>query len=165
MFSKVNVFQIVVDHIRTLSRNGRLSVMDILVFFGIPLVVSVCVAIQKFSLTKDSVSTLVTVGALFTGLLLSLLVLVYDQRSKLKDDHSDDSTMLKAAFLELYGNISYAILASIVLVCISFAKQLCSSGTVVSQVVDSALVFIGIHLALTILMILKRINITLTSKF
>lgn len=165
MFTKIDILQIIKDHFSTLTKNDQLSLSDIVIFYALPFLISIFTYIRQVHLDNNSISTLVTVGSLFTGLLLSLLVLVYDQRTKIADDHSDKATKIKSALFQLYSNISYSILVSILLVCMSFSQQIFSEPSLINSVLNATLIGLSIHLALTIIMVLKRINITLTSRF
>lgn len=91
MSSKVNIKDIVYGHLGTLSRvDGGWSWFDFLTFCFIPVALSTTSVIIGFSLNKDVSSLLVNFGAIFTALLLSVLVLVYDRESKLDDKHQRD---------------------------------------------------------------------------
>jgi hypothetical protein len=87
MSSKLNVFDIISGHISTLKSadSDRLNKVDILTFFGIPLLFSILGISKDFDLDTDLTSLLVNFGSIFTALLLSVLVLIYDQENKLDD--------------------------------------------------------------------------------
>lgn len=165
MFSKISTVEIIQDHLSTLRRDEKLSFIDILTFYIVPLIIGIASYIFDISLDTKSTSTLVTVGSIFTGLLLSLMILIYDQRSKLENEHSDKATKFKTALLQLLNNISYAILISVFLVAIAFIEQVFSAIPEFRKVLDGILISLAVHLALTILMVLKRVNIAVTSRF
>ena len=86
MSSKINIWSIVSGHIMTLkdSSSGRVSFLDYVTFYGVPFAVAVLFSIFGIKVTSDANSLLVNFGAIFTALLLSVLVLVYDQGEKLR---------------------------------------------------------------------------------
>lgn len=86
MSSKVNIFAIVSGHFVRLSKtNGQFSISDFATFIFIPVLFAALSIVFQFNLNKDIVSLLVNFSAIFTALLLSVLVLVYDQESKIDD--------------------------------------------------------------------------------
>ncbi|MBN4178498.1 hypothetical protein ALP76_01565 [Pseudomonas savastanoi pv. glycinea] len=181
MSSKINVKDIVYGHIRTLSNvSGEWSWLDFLTFCFVPLALSVASVVIGFSLNKDVSSLLVNFGAIFTALLLSVLVLVFDQESKLDDKYQRDIelkrtvdafyTAKKKLLDELYYNISFSILSSLVLITTCFAFSMADSfvdpktssvsvSLIFSKLVFTPLaVFITVNLLLTIIMIVKRLH-------
>ncbi|EGQ8093075.1 hypothetical protein MA615_004494 [Vibrio vulnificus] len=188
MSSKINVIDIVRGHLCTFcdADSQKVSLYDIFTFFIVPLgVVGVCLFF-RFSLTDSITSLLVNFGAIFTALLLSVLVLVYDQGSKidnkveaLKDAKKHIAPAFgtrKKLLNQLYYNICYAILLSISLVVFCVLESV-SRGHVIeiekfdSFVIDLSawllmpiVIFISLHLVLTILMIIKRMHTLLTTE-
>ena len=187
MSSKINNLNVLSGHLSTLRnlKTGKISKTDITTFYIIPLLIAICLAYNSVGLSKEIVTILVTAGALFTGLLLNLLILVYDQKGKLPKVNSDDDNWNEiqtrhTVLNELYYNISYSTLLSLLLVPFSviylMVKDLNIPITIdalslpnitinVSMfVISPILVLIGINLVLTIMMVIKRIYILLTTE-
>ncbi len=187
MSSKVNIKDIVLGHFGTLRKaDGSWSSLDFITFLGVPILFSSLGIAAEFSLNKDIASLLVNFGAIFTALLLSVLVLVYDQESKLDEKNqrdielsrpSDELYKAKKTLLdELYYNISYSILSSLALIAFCFAFSIADSfinpatKTPIIAVIFSKLVFtpfavgISANLLLTIVMIVKRLHSLLKMK-
>lgn len=187
MSSKVNIKDIVFGHLGTLSKvDGGWSWSDFLTFCLLPVVLSAASIIVGFSLNKDVSSLLVNFGAIFTALLLSVLVLVYDQESKLDDKYQRDTEQKRPvdAFYaakkklldELYYNISFSILSSLILIATCFAFSMAdsfvdpkstsvSAAVVLSKLVFTPIsVFVTVNLLLTIVMIVKRLHSLLRPK-
>ena len=181
MSSKIDIKDIVLGHFGTLSKvNGGWSWYDFVTFCCVPVVFGAASIAAAFSLNKDIASLLVNFGAIFTALLLSVLVLVYDQESKLDDKNQRDIELKrsldpfynakKRLLDELYFNISYSILSSLVLIAICFAFSIADSfvdpkatSITVSQVLSKFVftplaVFVTVNLLLTIVMIVKRLH-------
>lgn len=181
MSSKIDIKEIVLGHFGTLSKvDGSWSWYDFLTFCFVPVIIGAGSVAATFSLNKDIASLLVNFGAIFTALLLSVLVLVYDQESKLDDKNLRDQELGRALDVfysakkrlldELYFNISYSILSSLVLIAIclafsiadSFVDPAVTSLTVskfLSKLVFTPLaVFVTVNLLLTIVMIVKRLH-------
>lgn len=187
MSSKVNIKDIIFGHLGTLSKvDGGWSWFDFLTFFFIPIAISTTSVIIGFSLNNEVSSLLVNFGAIFTALLLSVLVLVYDQESKLDDRYQRDTelkrpadafyTAKKKLLDELYYNISFSILSSLILIATCFAFSMADSfvdpkttsvsvALVLSKLVFTPItVFITVNLLLTIVMIVKRLHSLLRPK-
>ncbi|MBH3371903.1 MULTISPECIES: hypothetical protein [Pseudomonas] len=187
MSSKIDIKEIVLGHLGTLSRvDGEWSWHDFVTFCCVPAIFAFGSLAAVFSLNKDIASLLVNFGAIFTALLLSVLVLVYDQESKLDDKKQRDVDLQrpvdpfynakKRLLDELYFNISYSILASLVLIAICFGFSIADSfsdsksaslsvSLVLSKFVFTPLaVFVTVNLLLTIVMIVKRLHSLLRMK-
>ncbi len=184
MSSKINVFGIVLGHWKTLEHNstGRVSIGDILTFFVFPVLLAVLTVVFSFKFTSELTSLLVNFGAILTALLLSVLVLVYDQSSKLEENKQpgDVNYKTKRTLLDqLYFNICYSIIASVTLVVACFIESICRGKTgevtvpleqpvsfcvdINTYVATPLVAFVAINLILTILMIVKRMHALLLS--
>lgn len=186
MSSKINICEILLGHIKTLKDNstGKVSYWDIFTFFIIPIVFSIFTIVFNFKFSNDLISLLVNFGSIFTALLLSVLVLVYDQSSKLRDREKELGTNItikikKSLLDQLYYNICYSIIVAISLVMMCFIESICRGNTKIIEVstdpsisfcidintyVATPLVsFLALHLILTIIMIVKRMHALLTT--
>lgn len=183
MSSKINIWSIVTGHINTLNdaSSGKVSLVDYFTFYGVPLGVAFVLSLLGITVTSDANSLLVNFGAIFTALLLSVLVLVYDQGEKLRDVNSESKKHhieLKKKLLEqLYFNICYAIVASVVLVffCLIYtflpsdALKISTSKLIIDvdlklYLFSPLIMMLVINLLLTILMVVKRMHTLLTIK-
>lgn len=89
MTAKINIRGIVKKHIRYATRNddgSRLVVADILTFYGLPIVASLILGFLVQDVGKELPQAYITVCAIFAGLLLNLLVLVYDQSKQASEE-------------------------------------------------------------------------------
>lgn len=179
MSTKLNISEIIKGHFRTLkSANGKTSFLDFLVFIAIPILLAIMSIIFKADLNAELRSLLVNFGAIFTALLLSVLVLVYDQENKYSSTKSNDPLSGRKNILlrELYYNISYSIVCSIGLVIFSMSHTLLGTTTIKYSIltfgVDTTLgvsiltplvIFFSVTIFLNVLMIVKRMHVLLTS--
>lgn len=181
MSKKINVLPIVVAHYGTLKNQGekRISLVDSIVFFVIP-IASVCFLLyKKYSFDADVSALLINFGAIFTALLLSVLVMIYDQKLKLVEENNGTFEGLKGTkrlryqvVSELYINICFSVLLSILVVTISFMNYVWGNvgfripktdidanlGWVVFTPITT---FITISLVLTVFMVIKRMFVIL----
>jgi hypothetical protein len=179
MSNKINMKDIISCHFRTLCDvDDKVSYFDVATFFVVPILLAILAGLYELNLDKDLISLLVNFGAIFTALLLSVLVLVYDQEAKLDTAPTSKLILLKKKLLnQLYYNISYAIFLSIVLIVACFFQSILGSiESTISlhdvsftikwgkSILTPICVFVTFNLILTILMIVKRMNILLTSK-
>lgn len=172
MSEKINVFRIIKCHISTFVEHpsGRPSWMDYTTFAALPLAIAVVAFLLGYVPKEGTINLIVTAGAIFIGLLLNLLILIYDQRSKVPVEEPgkqwNDRTRLRVRVLdELYYNISYCAVASIFMVTVAILLS-ATAGWAFSLrdlevrldevILTPLLVFLASNLGLTILMVLKR---------
>lgn len=176
MSNRINICDIVVGHFRTLRQNStdRIGFIEFLVFIAIPIGLSISIIFIPLN-NKDIVSILVNLGSIFSALLLSVLVLVFDQEQKLEDRCEiaeekgkaiDPLFDIKKSLLgELYYNISYSILCSIFLVSLCLVYSSLKYQMILhSYILKPLIVFILANLLLNILMILKRMHTLLVNR-
>lgn len=187
MSGKINILCIIEAHFKSLKgvQNNKTSWVDLLTFVIFPLALALVSAFFSFNLNKDLDSLLVNFGAIFTALLLSVIVLIYDQENRQLEkiaSHPNQvgaPTYAKLKLLkELYHNISFAILCSLMLVVVTFIHsilpQIPSFKTVAIPVIDVVLklswattlitpliVVVTTNIILTIIMIVKRLYLIL----
>jgi len=174
--NRINIFRIVGDHLKTLTDRGRKrpGYATFALFFLFPLLVGILLPVLGFVLSASFRDTLLTCFSILTGLLLNLLLLVYDLIKKGMDSIPKDSKQsdpdeiaqakLKNALLkETFGNISFSVFLSLSLALISLAltHHYASLNWVLSVVIYS----LSGHFTLTILMILKRVHRLLGDEF
>ena len=184
MSSKINICCVISEHYDSLRdpESGKYSLPDMITFVVIPLLIAALSLYSDIKLTNELIGLLVNFGSIITALLLSVLVLVYDQRNKIDDKVSSDKSnnallVLKQTVLsQLFSNICYATIISVSLVATCFLEQMVrpialditTNGSLVRIIhgwVLSPLVFFLIaHVILTLLMIIKRMHTLLTAK-
>ncbi|MBA5236679.1 hypothetical protein H2Y54_08960 [Pectobacterium aroidearum] len=149
MSNKINILCIVKAHFNTLKDIPckKISKLDITTFVILPISLSTFSAYNDFNLNKDLDSLLVNFGAIFTALLLSVIVLIYDQENrtieKIRNNSESVGDVSKNKLLllkELYHNISYAILCSLALVVLTFIHSTLPSIT--PEVIDTGRIFL-----------------------
>lgn len=181
MSSKINVCNIIFGHLNTLkdASSSKISYADIFTFFIIPLIFGSLVFVSNFKLNDSLISLLVNFGAIFTALLLSVLVLVYDQSSKLSERNERNEvpfyTVKKSLLDQLYYNICYSIVLALFLIFTCFLESITRGKSlnlayfggpkidVNMCIFTPIVVFISVHLILTIVMIVKRMHVLLTT--
>lgn len=194
MSSKINIMGIVTKHYASLFERGDFlsHLVDCATFIFIPLSLSVLGFIFDVSLTDNAISLAVNFGAIFTALLLSVLVLVYEQESKLRDkekvflkeqDDAEGETVgysfvdpnfkNKLGLMKsLYLNISYCIIISILLVAFSATSLIIQSIKVKGDLIiimngvlfNPLIIFLLSHIIVNILMVVKRMYVLLTTE-
>lgn len=191
MSSKINVWSIVTGHINTLVDSSKdqvkVSLTDYITFYGIPLIVAVVFSAVGIKVTTEANSLLVNFGAIFTALLLSVLVLVYDQGEKLRylshnqgdrpNPNSHNIELKKKLLEQLYFNICYAIVVSVILVflcliytflpdkaCMLSFRSYSFNLDLKLYLASPLILVVVMNLLLTILMVVKRMHTLLTMK-
>lgn len=173
MSTKIDVRQLIKDHLSTMrdANTGLPSLVDVFVFFALPILASVgLVWLLEIELSKGGIELLTTVFSILTGLLLNLLVLIFDLSAKSRDQveavNREAGSNPNAYYgklgaqkliKETYVNISFEILVSL------FVLGLLSLSLIDSTKINtilSLLIFslVG-HFLLTLLMIIKRMHV------
>lgn len=176
MSSRINLCDIVWGHYRTLRQENstKIGFAEYLVFLILPIILSVVIVFLPLN-SKDIISLLVNLGSIFSALLLSVLVLVFDQEQKLDDrkevaiqkGQAEDPLFAtkKEVLGELYYNISFSVLCSILLVtlCLTYSS-IKYMPYIHGYILKPLIVFILINILLNVLMILKRMHTLLISR-
>ena len=168
MFSKINIANIVADHIRTFKlyrpdspEKGNYNIFDFILFLGLPAAVAVAM-VAWYGLIQDKLVTLLaTFLAIFAALLFNLLLLIYDiiRRSV---SISSATTMMRTRLLrEIVSNISFAILTAMLSIILLVVNLLIANCKLAEYVIDGAVYYFVSVFFLTILMLLKRIYVIL----
>lgn len=165
--NKINVLRIIRDHFGTLRdfQTGKLSSSDVFLFFLVPIVAASASAYFHIAFGSDVLIAILTAFSIFAGLLFSLLVLVFSLTDR-SDPQSTLYSVRKQLILELYDNISFAILTSISVVTLTIVAGMRKEAKVIDyhtgRVMTSFLVLLMTNFILTILMVLKRMHALLT---
>lgn len=173
MIEKIDIRQIVADHLRTLRAPGdeRLSTEDLAVFFGIPLFAGLLYLSFSGGQQGDNKidEVLVASFSVFAALLLNIQVFLLSfqlpasQRSDDPDLGAEDRALLEAQeakrrtfYRELFANISYSILLAMGIVFVTLIAIFCHVDQ--SRVVKLVQFVLIMHFTLTLLMVMKRVH-------
>ncbi|MFU2088981.1 hypothetical protein ACLSZP_10480 [Avibacterium avium] len=182
MSNKINVLVVVKDHLNTLRNyhNGKTSLIDVSFLLLLPLAFVVWLALCGYSINKEFVSLVVNFSSIVTSLLISVLVLIYDQYSK-----TDDQALKKEVLGQLFSNVSYTILMGVITVifCLLlniypydmngnyqistityFIQNYEISINLVEILFTPAILFFLLQMILTLFMTLKRLHIIFFAK-
>jgi hypothetical protein len=169
---KINILPIISGHINTLRDNstGKRSVQDITLFFGLPLLLSSIVFYLRWTLSVEALNAVLASFAIFAGLLLNLLILVYTFSTDAV--HPNALSKVRGTVIrELHDNLSYAVLVSTVIVVfalVAIARLKVPEGRTVvphaGRYTSFFLSYLTVNFVLTLLMILKRIHKMLSNR-
>jgi len=159
VLSKVDIRDVLRDHFQTLVSyaTGKRSWGDLLLFFGIPLILTVAAVVRHITLSQEAISLLINALAIFAGLLFNLLVLVHGLSRTRGPTGEGDTRLL---LMSVYANIAYSILLSLftLVPLIVAANTRCLTRDIACWIA----VLLITHFGLTLLMILKRIHALVT---
>lgn len=164
MSRKLDVRDIVVDHVATLkdARTGRRSRADIVAFFALPILIAGGLIWAGLRLDSTEIAILITALSIFAALLLNLLLLIH---SIITGMGTGAETLRRRNLLqELYANISYAILISVVAITLLLIDAV-ASNSLVRFVVSVLVYFLVSNFLLTLFLVLKRIHKMLGAEF
>ena len=164
MFSKINVANIIRDHISTLRdyQTKRLARSDIFLFFGIPLLVA-GLALCFCGIMTGTITTLLTTSlSIFAALLFNLLLLLYEAIRK--EEKPGNTNKLRKPFLkEIFNNISFSILISVLAIILLLVYSQIETAVVRSIITFLCYNFVTTFI-LTLMMILKRTHILMSKE-
>lgn len=178
MFDKINIKNILQDHFSTLQneRTGNGDVLDYIVFFVLPLLIS-GVLVWIFNDLQQFASILITSLSIFTGLLFNLVLLTYDlikrnekqdldikDKSDLKTKEDHDIVIKGKILRQIFTNISYSIVVAIFTI-ISLLLLYIWNNPVYKYIIGFVIYFLVLNFFLTLLMVLKRTHRLLSSEF
>lgn len=168
---KIDIRRIVTGHVASMRNfaTDKLSVSDLALFFGMPLVAAAVAVYLGWGFYVDALNALLAAFAIFAGLLLNLLLLIYT----FSTNASYPTTLAKtrSRFVkELHDNIAFAVLVSVLIVMAAFVgvaelkmKDPQNPGHT-GSLLSFVLVFLTANFVLTLLMILKRIHVLLSNE-
>jgi len=164
MFTLIDVSFIIKKHYDTLLRDAKLRFI-IFLFIVIPLVASIFFIKNDKLLTQDSVNALITAFAIFTGLLLNVIFILFDIVGKVKGNttHANNRRLLLE---HLYANTLYALLVSaitLIFLIITTITEIWQNNSIL-LILSSIVYFGGAHFMMTLLMIFNRLSILLFSQ-
>lgn len=162
---KIGFGNIISDHIATLqnAKTGRVSAIDIAVFYGAPLVLAVLVYLDHFEFSGDVFSQSIAVFSIFSALLFSVQVALFGIYTKKREEADEFSEAFSKKRLdarrelvrETNANISYLIVLSLLSVTVFlFAFSI----KIFDRYEPAIAVFLYLHFVLTLLMIIKRVH-------
>ncbi|EDP73349.1 hypothetical protein [Hydrogenivirga sp. 128-5-R1-1] len=168
MFSIINPVGIIKGHIESLRKSVHFITLMIL-FLVLPIFTAfILVAILKIYLTENMIDFSLTSLSVFTGLLFSLLFIIYDILNKEKEklNPNDKKQAEKLELLkQLYANVSFTILLGFSLIFTLLLAELFLRNKFI-LIASSTLFYIEIALFfLTLLQILKRTHVLLEEEF
>ena len=161
MFDKVNIAKIVTGHIATLNTypTGKKRKRDLVLFFVAPFVVGGLIVGTYGPLGQNLIGPLLTSLAVFTALLLNLLMLTYGiaRNSEPRPDAGVDK-MKGDLIREIFSNIAFTVLIALITVVAVLTLGALDSCTwlFVPMALSLIIYYMGTLFLLTLLMLLKR---------
>ncbi|MBI5925644.1 MAG: hypothetical protein HY836_08575 [Aquabacterium sp.] len=161
MLSKINPYEIIASHYRSMYRHdtGKIDIIEVGLHFSIPLSLAIVAAYCTEALTSEVVGIIVSAASIVAGLMLNLLVLVYTLAYNTKNSGKPISKPgeFKTLTDELLATISYSILICIGLVATAFLAL--AKNLPIAEVGKFVTIFLGASAMLCLLMVLKRCHI------
>jgi len=162
MLVKIDIRQIIRDHMLTLYDYGtkKKSWADLALFFGVPVAAAAVFVSLGLLLGSASAGTLITALSIFAGLLFNLLILAHGMLRNAEGKYRDEKVLIQ----EIYSNISYAILVSLLSITVLL-------GTIfpgprwAAQLGSAVAYFLIVNFLLTLFMVLRRVHVLLANEF
>lgn len=157
---KFSVFGLIEDHYNTLRHfgSGRRSPVDHLVFLG--LLALAAAASWLLDGRVRNVPEILAATAILTGLVFAVFVLVFDLAARATTTAVDEKRGLALQLAdELRANVSYAVLVGLLLsALLGGLAMFTDAARPLPRLLSAFLVYGGVHLLLSIFMILKRVR-------
>ena len=165
MINKIDITPVAVGHLSTLSdfSGTRRRWSDYITFFGVPIAVGIVLDAIGFGFRTDAVNGFLYAFAIFSGLLLNVLVLVFTLASA-NPPLNVDVRMRKEILRQVFVNICFAVLVSMGVVCaaiVALSYMRSNSGAMTGKVCTFLLASLTLNFVLTLLMIIKRMYVLL----
>lgn len=161
MLSKINPYEIIASHYRSMYRHdtGKIDIIEIGLHLSIPLSLAIVAVYCTDALTGEVVGIIVSAASIVAGLMLNLLVLVYTLVYNTRNSGKPISKPgeFKALTDELLATISYSILVCIILVATAFLAL--AESLPLAELGKFVTIFLGASAMLCLLMVLKRCHI------
>ena len=157
---KFSVVGLIEDHYNTLRHHGsgRRSPADYLMFLGLPALAGA--ASWLLGGRVRNVPEILAATAILTGLIFAVFVLVFDLAARAASGTDAEHRHLALQLAdELRANVSYAVLVGLFLSALlgGFA-MFTDAAKPLSRLLSAVLAFGGLHLLLSVFMILKRVR-------
>ena len=164
MFTLIDVCFIIKKHYETLRLDTKLRFI-VLIFIVIPIVVSTLFTTIDRLLTQNSVNALITAFAIFTGLLLNVIFILFDIVGKV-EGNTTQANSRRLLLEHLYANTLYALLISAVILIFLMITAITEIWqNYIVLLILSSIVYFGVtHFMMILLMIFKRLSILLFSQ-
>ena len=164
MFEKINVVGIFHKHFDTFRsyKTGKIHLPDIMLFLILPSLISLLLIVFHHLLTKELANIMATSFSVFAGLLLNLLLLLFDLVDK---EENKKNARITALLKELYSNISFCILISVIIVFSLFSLFLDITFLWYIRALSFFVYYFLFMFMLTLMMVIKRIDKMLSIKF
>lgn len=169
--ARINLWEIVVAHLRTLRRLGHRGIYagDIILFFVIPAIAAMPLAYFFGDRLYDQAAKLLTSISLIGGFLFNLLGRVGQIVDKVRKD-APAGSVRRVFAKELHSNVSFGIIAALTCSLCLVAFSFMAKPTVDMMRLDYGYIavawlnyFLCFSFFLTLLMIVKRMFIILSS--
>lgn len=164
MATKTSLTTIVVDHLDTLrdARTHRVSVLDVVVQFGLPVILGLGLPLAGFRLVE--VGQVIAGLAVLAGFTFGMLVFVFQLRLQVATDPRVIGTNLRELIDQLFTNVAYALLTGLASVTLAVAivsvRQLgplnADLVATLRAIATGLLVAVVSHFLLTLAMCTKR---------
>jgi hypothetical protein len=162
--SKINVYDIIVEHVHSLrdASTSKTSTADLFVFYAVPAIAVAAMAIYRVKLTDSTITVLATALSILAGLLFNLLILLHSMQVPPRD--ADFDRLMKRFTSELHANIAYAIVVSLVTLVPLVVASYYGPNDLRRTVCGMVAVYLTVHFALTMAMVLKRMDAMLQQR-
>lgn len=168
LLTKADIRPIIAAHLKTMSdfRTGSLSFGDLAFFFGAPTAFGVILDVIRFGFRIDAVNGFLNAFAILTGLMLNLLVLVFTISTTMTE--KVDFQMRRRVLREVFTNVCFCILVAVcvavtALVSLSYMRSTPFAQT--GYLATFLLTFLTSNFVFSLLMIVKRMYILITTEF
>lgn len=153
----ISVKDIVTNHINCFKgKKGNILIVPLINYFGVPILLAAATLIIK-EIDDSTINIITIIISILTAMLFTLLTVVIDMKSKIKDNpkyYSNEANISNIALIETYYTVMFEILISIILLILCLFNAFTEAFTMIQSYIIYLLTYI---LIINLLMIIKRI--------
>lgn len=153
----LNCFEIIQKHLKCFKKsNGKISKFSILMYFIVPFFMAIAL-LQIRNIDDEVINILTVITSILTSMFFTLLTLILDMRSKVKNNpayNAGDASISLQLLKETYYAIMFEILVSIIILIMCFIELFAKQFY---KLWGLALYYFSFVMLTNLFMILKRI--------
>jgi hypothetical protein len=166
MFTKIDVTAVIGAHFATLKDTAqeRMSRIQLGEFLGLPLIFAIALAYLRVNVPGVAVAALLAAAAVFGGLLFNLLVVMFDVAEREPPAHVSGGAW-RTFLVELNANVAFSVLATLAMTALLVVLAVVNTDSGIAiRLVSFIFWYVCGLFVLTLLMIVKRVNVVFTSQ-
>lgn len=153
----ISIGDIILNHLKCFkNKDGKMMIVPIINYMGIPILLGCATTVIK-TINSNSINIITVIVSILTAMLFTMLTMIIDMKSKIKEDpeyFSTEAELSKQSLIETYYTLMFEIVISIALLILCFFYCFTRKFGVIQSFLIYSLTYM---LIVNLLMIIKRI--------